>query len=126
MDGKRELLIIALLGLIGASERVRQEISALREEPIDQDVSAIHEALIQLHALFAPDDERQDGDVPETLAALQGALAGFICNLAEITLQPALDELTLLESFLDGSDAMEVLPLLHKLVDGLKGHATAN
>lgn len=126
MGWERQVLIISLLGLVGASERVRQAVSALREEPADGDTNDLHEALVQLHALFAPCEECQDHDVAETLAALEGALAGFICTLAETAIQPALNELPLLESVLDSSDARAVLPLLHILVDGLKEHACAN
>jgi len=125
MEEKRQTLIIALLGLVTASEHVRQAVSDLRDEKVFDTTNDIHEALIQLHALFAPEDERQKSEMSETLVALEGSLAGFICNLTEITLRPALGELTLLESVLD-SDAREVLPLLHILVDGLKGDACAS
>lgn len=126
MNVNRQLLIIALLGLVGASERVRQAVSALRDEPIEDDTTHLHHALVRLHSLFAPCEEHRVGDVSETLAALEGSLAGFVCTLAETTFQPALQELTLLESILDSSEAQAVLPLLQRLVDGLKVHACAN
>jgi len=122
-DAKRSRLIIALLGLVSASERVRMAVSSLRDEQVDADVC---EALGRIVALFTRGEERKDGACPEMRAALEATLTQFICDLAETMLPSAMGELERIEPLLTSPRAKAVLPLLHMLVDELKEHAYTN